>query len=113
VDFNYKTNAGSNGTAQAYLLEGAARGILNGNVSKTSPVNAIDQFPGNNDGGADGSALAEAIMNTVNVQLGAGTYTITLTGVVKGNSANGTSDQTINVSSTINVVTPGCGGGTP
>jgi hypothetical protein len=109
VDFTYKGNAGVNGTAQAYLLEGYARGILNGTVSKTTPVNAIDKFPGNDNGGADGSALAEALMSEVNVQLGAGSYNITLTGVVKGNSADGASDTPIDVTSTINVVTPGCG----
>jgi hypothetical protein len=108
VDFTYTANAGFNGTAQAYLLNGDARGILNGTVFKTNPV-AIDQFLGNDDGGADRSALAEAIMNTVTVQLGAGTYNFTLTGVVKGNSAEGISDTPINVTSIIDVVTPGCG----
>jgi hypothetical protein len=105
VDFVYTGNAGFNGTAQDYLLNGYARSILNGDIYKTTP-DAKDQFPGNDDGGADGSALAEAIMNTLTVHLDNGTYNVTLTGVVKGNSADGTADQPINISGTIS--TPGC-----
>jgi hypothetical protein len=97
VDFAYKTNAGSNGVT-TYLKDGDARTILN-----------TDVFAGNDNGGADGSALAEAIMNTVVVPLGVGNYTVTLTGVVKGNSANATTDQAFTVKGLVDIVTPGCG----
>jgi hypothetical protein len=46
-----------------------------------------DSFAGNNDGGADGSALALASMDAVGVDLGPGDYSVMLTGTVKDNSA--------------------------
>jgi hypothetical protein len=96
VDFLYTTNAGSNGVT-SLLKDGDARTILN-----------TDVFPGNNDGGADGRALAIAVMDPVHLDLPPGTYTITLTGTVKGNNA--LSDINFSVTQTINIVTPGCVG---
>jgi len=96
VDFSYATNAGSNGVT-SLLKDGDARTILNNDV-----------FPGNDDGGADGRALARAVMDPVHLDLPPGTYTITLTGTVKGNNA--LRDINFSVTQTINIVTPGCGG---
>jgi hypothetical protein len=95
VDFNYTTNAGSNGST-ALLKNGDARTILN-----------TDVFAGNNNGGADGSALAYAQMSPVQFTLGAGSYTLTLTGVVKGNSANAT--QSFGVQENLIIIGQGCG----
>ena len=95
VDFVYVTNAGSNGNT-SYLKDGNARTILN-----------TDTFAGNNDGGADGSALALATMDSVGLDLAPGVHTITLTGTVKGTSA--LADLPINVTGTVRVITPGCG----
>ena len=98
VDFLYTTNAGSNGVT-SLLLNGDARTILNN-----------DSFAGNNDGGADGSALALAVMDGVDASLMPGEYTGTLTGTVKGNAANtaGGSDISFFISQLIHIVTPGC-----
>lgn len=98
VDFVYSTNAGSNGTT-SLLQNGDTRTILNG-----------DAFAGNNNGGADGSALALANMDPVGVDVGAGDHTVGLTGVVKGNTADtsGGSDIAFSVTEVIHVVTPGC-----
>jgi hypothetical protein len=101
VDFAYATNAGSNG-ATSLLQNGDARSILNGVFP--SP----DVFTGNDNGGADGSALAYAQMDTVPVSLPAGDYTITLTGTVKGNSTS--ADIPFSVTNHVNIITPGCGG---
>jgi hypothetical protein len=98
VDFTYTTNAGTNGAAVQYLANGDARGILN-----------TDSFPGNDNGGADGSALALATMETQNVSLSTGgDYDVTLRGTVKDNSGN--TSIPFNVLSTLHLVTPGCGG---
>ena len=97
VDFTYTTNAGSNG-ATGYLVNGDARTILNS-----------DSFAGNDNGGADGSALALAVMDPVSLFLGPGTFTVELTGTVKDNSA--LASLPIDVTQTITIVTPGCGQG--
>jgi hypothetical protein len=98
VDFLYTGNAGTNGhTELLYQTANTqARTILN-----------TDDFAGNQDGGADGEALAWAIMDTVNLELAVGDYTVNFTGVVKDN--NGLADLPINVTQTIHVVHPGCG----
>jgi hypothetical protein len=98
VDFLYTGNAGLNGhTELLYQTANTqARTILN-----------TDDFAGNQDGGADGEALAWAIMDTVNLELGVGDYTVHFTGVVKDNS--GLTDLPINVNQMIHVVHPGCG----
>jgi hypothetical protein len=100
LDFYYTANAGTNlGTAGSYLMNGdAIFDILN-----------KDCFDGNNYGGSDGSACSLATMNMVVVPFGPGNYTVTLTGVVKGNDA--TMDEAFSVSQNIIVVTQGCGGG--
>lgn len=97
VDFNYTTNAGSNGSI-ALLANGDARAILNN-----------DSFAGNNNGGADGQALAYASMDGVHVSLAPGAHSVTLTGTVKGNSASAAISFSVN--QTISIITPGCGGG--
>lgn len=95
VDFLYSSNAGSNG-AVSNLATGDAREILNG-----------DSFPGNNDGGSDGSALALALMAPQTVQLGPGDYKVTLTGTVKDNA--GIANLPVKVESVLHVIAPGCG----
>jgi hypothetical protein len=47
-------------------------------------------------------------MSQVTAELGVGTYTATLTGVVKGNAANAVLDQAFSVNKKVIVVTPGC-----
>ncbi len=75
LDFFYQSNAGWNGNT-GLLRDGEdARTILNN-----------DSFAGNQDGGADGSALALAKMDSTTLSLGPGSYTITFTGTVKDNS---------------------------
>jgi hypothetical protein len=95
VDFTYATNAGSNG-ATSLLKDGDARGILNG-----------DSFAGNDNGGADGSALALATMDGVALDLGGGDYSVSLTGTVKGNSA--TADISFKVTQVLHIIAKGCG----
>lgn len=99
VDFVHTTNAGSNGDT-SLLLNGDARSILNG-------VIGLDTFAGNNNGGADGKALAKAVMTPVTVNLAPGTYTATLTGTVKGNAALLGLD--FKVQQTLNIVGASCG----
>jgi hypothetical protein len=98
LNFDYVTNAGSNGSAAAkvYLQNGNAMTILNS-----------DTFAGNNNGGADGSALAKAVMDTVSLTLPAGDYNVQLTGLVKGNSA--IADYSFSVSSQVHIIGVGCG----
>lgn len=123
VDFTYTGNGGAFGNAVAALMDstnssqvstysgpadkvpGDARSILDGAVQR---VTYKDIFTGNNDGGSDGSALAMAVMDTQTVTLGPGSYTVTLTGTIKG---NGTSvSQNFAVSSVLHIITPGCQG---
>lgn len=100
VDFAYTGNAGSNGvTSLLYPTAGAeARFILNN-----------DSFPGNQDGGADGEALAWAIMDSVGLDLTPGTHSIKFTGTVKDNG--GLTDIAFDITQDIIVETqgPGCG----
>jgi hypothetical protein len=96
VDFTYTTNAGSNGVT-SLLENGDARTILN-----------TDSFAGNDNGGADGSALAIANMDPVPLNVGPGDYTVTLTGTVKGNNA--LADLSFTVTQTIHIIAPGCSG---
>jgi len=93
-DFNYFANAGTYGVASSYLKEGSAVSILNG-----------DTFKGNDNGGADGSALSKAVMTPVDVELGAGDYNITLAGSVKGNGID-LDPQSFSVTKTIHIITP-------
>lgn len=91
-------NAGTNGNTGLLKL-GDARTILN-----------TDSFPGNNNGGANGAALAYASMSPVSFAgLLEGDYTVVVTGTVKGNAA--AASTTFAVNALISVVTPGCGGG--
>ena len=94
MDFFYTTNAGSNGVT-LLLANGDARTLLN-----------TDTFSGNNNGGADGSALAIAIMDAVGVDLAVGDHSVTLAGTVKDNTA--TADIGFSVTQTLHVLTPGC-----
>lgn len=97
VDFDYTTNAGSNGSTK-YLTPGTNddMSILNN-----------DEFAGNDNGGADGSAAALATMDATIVDLGPGDYSVTLTGTVKGN--NGLANITFSVTNQVHIITPGCG----
>jgi len=96
VDFAYETNAGMNGVT-SLLQDGDARTILN-----------TDTFAGNNDGGADGRALAKAVTEQVTVNLGVGDHPVTLTGTVKGN--NVLADLSFSVEGTVHIIAPGCNG---
>ncbi|GAB2532155.1 hypothetical protein [Spirosoma aerophilum] len=95
-NFMYVTNAGSNGTT-SLLVDGDATSILNN-----------DSQPGNNNGGVGGKDLASALVDAIPYSLGEGAHTINLTGKIKGNSA--TADIGFSVTSSINIVTPGCNG---
>lgn len=96
VDFPYVTNAGSNGVVNL-LADGNARDILN-----------TDSFAGNQNGGADGKALAKVVTDSVTVNLAPGSHTVVLTGTVKGNSALANIGFT--VSHIIHIITPQCMG---
>lgn len=65
-----------------------------------------DDFLGNNDGGADGKALAKAVVDQASLTLGVGNYKAILTGTVKGNNA--LYDLPFTVAGTIHIVAPGC-----
>ncbi|UPM53790.1 hypothetical protein [Gottfriedia acidiceleris] len=96
-DFNYFANAGTYGNSTAAisaLKEGSAANILNG-----------DTFKGNDNGGADGSALSKAAMTPVDVELGAGDYSITLSGSVKGNGID-LNPQAFEITKKIHIITP-------
>jgi len=95
LDFAYATNAGSNGNL-ALLADGDARTILN-----------TDSFSGNQNGGADGTALAGATVDPVGADLGVGDHTVVLTGTVKDNAALANID--FSVSQIVHIVAPGCG----
>jgi hypothetical protein len=73
VDFDYTSNAGTFGNT-SLLSNGDARALL-----------ANDSFAGNENGGADGSALAKAVVAPVDVFVPAGEHTVTLSGIIKGN----------------------------
>jgi hypothetical protein len=103
VDFVFTKNAGSNG-ATALLVDGDARSILN----NTGGISG-DNFAGNDNGGADGSALSLARMQTVGLDVGPGTFTVGLTGSVKDNGA--ATSVGFDVAETLTIVTPGCGRG--
>jgi hypothetical protein len=118
VDFISTGNGGEFGTGIGALLDagpnsvpyqnsgatsGDALSILNGLLMSANGL-YHDTFAGNNNGGADGSALAMAVMDSVQQTLGPGNYAATLTGVVKGNST--TVDQDFSITQTINIITP-------
>lgn len=92
-DFNYFANAGKFGSGSAFnaLADGDARTILN-----------TDGFAGNNDGGADGSSLQHAVLQTSQFDLPAGTVTINISGTVKGNT--GTTDIGFSVNKLVDVI---------
>jgi hypothetical protein len=99
-DFLYETNAGSNGVT-SLLRNGSALNILN-----------TDSHPGNNNGGAGGASLARAVMVPMEFSFGEGFHTVTITGVVKGNSIDGEAagaNLGFSVTQTLHVITPGCG----
>ena len=94
VDFFY---TGSNLVGNSSILPTSgkeARNILN-----------TDIFAGNNDGGSDGKSLQIADIKPVQFEIDVdGVYTIKITAVVKGNSAEGSTFQTISQTSQIRVV---------
>lgn len=102
VDFLYEShNGGTNGDQSLLKTAMQAREILN-----------TDGFAGNNDGGADGKALAKAVITPVPFQLGVGQYLVQLTGTVKGNTAVATS-STFQIQKTLNIVGVSCGSAAP
>jgi hypothetical protein len=102
LDFFYIGNAGTNGDLSLLANNVDARTLLNGGIATR-----IDTFAGNNNGGADGSALAAAIVDTVDLDLANGDHTITVSGVVKDNSA--LANLPFTVSKTVHIITAGCG----
>lgn len=102
LDYSYTANALlCNGTACSSLVNGAtALGILNGTAS-------IDTFLGNNNGGANGQALAAMQLSGVSINIGEGPHTVTTSALVKDNS--GTAIGNVSVDLQVNVVSPGCG----
>jgi hypothetical protein len=104
LNYSYTANALlCNGTACTSLVNGAtAMNILNGIASS-------DTFPGNDNGGANGQALAAVGLNGITVNLAPGSHTLTISATVKDN--NGVLIGNVSVSKQVNVVTPGCGGG--
>lgn len=95
LDFMYTQNAGTNGNT-ALLKDGDARMILNS-----------DAFAGNDNGGANGQALAMAHADQSDFDLDVGDYIVGLTGTVKGNNASATSIG-FSVTKLITIVSPGC-----
>jgi hypothetical protein len=100
LDFFYVGNAGTNGNTGLLDDDIDARMLLNG-----------DSFPGNQNGGADGSALAGAFMQQVDLALPDGVHMVTISGIVKDNS--GLADIPISVTKTVTIVHPGCGNPAP
>lgn len=89
LDFVYEPATAVNLLATEPMA-GDARGILN-----------TDSFAGNNDGGADGSALARADMTPFFIELGEGVYNLEVGGTLKGNSSNATLN--LSVSKTVQI----------
>ena len=108
LDYEYTANTlinglPANGTATSSLVNGkSASAILNGTVS-------IDAFPGNDNGGANGQALAAVQLSGIGTDLLPGEHTITIAATVKDNS--GVLLGNVSITFNVNVVTPGCGGG--
>jgi hypothetical protein len=102
VDFLYEShNGGTNGDPSLLKTGMQAREILN-----------TDGFAGNNDGGADGKALAKAVITPVPFQLGEGQYLVQLTGTVKGNTASATSSA-FQIQKALRIVGVSCGNAAP
>lgn len=101
-DFPYLSNAGSNGNV-AYLIPA---------LGATSPMSALsilntDQFKGNDNGGVNGTDLAQAVMDSLQASLAVGSYTVNFTGVVKDNT--GTTSTAFSVTQQIHIIGEGCG----
>jgi hypothetical protein len=101
LDYLYTANALlANGAATASLINGAtALNILNGAVG-------TDVFAGNDNGGANGQALAAVQLSGIGVDLLPGAHTLTISATVKDN--NGVLVGTVSVNLNVNVITPGC-----
>lgn len=100
VNFIFSWNTGANGGTTAQQTGVDARSLLNGTAG--SPV---DGFLGNNNGGADGSALQLAIVTPVQFDISAGgDYTVRMSANVKGTSASTTLSQAISSQTNIKVV---------
>jgi hypothetical protein len=102
LDYLYAANALlANGSATASLVNNqTALNILNG-------VASVDVFPGNNNGGANGQALAAVLLSGIAVDLAPGLHTISISATVKDNA--GVLVGNVSVNATVNIVTPGCG----
>jgi hypothetical protein len=122
LDFSCTANAGTFGKASNALMDsnnsatatgtspsdhvpGDARSILNGGLQNGT---FHDTFTPNDDGGADGSDLSYAMVSGITQNLGAGTYTVTLTGNVAGRAAS-LPPQSFSVTNAVKIITPGCG----
>jgi hypothetical protein len=121
LDFIYTANAGTYGNASAALMDsnngasstgtspsdhnpGDARSILNGGLQ-----NGVyhDAFTPNDDGGADGSNLSYAVLDSLIRNLGQGSYTVTLTGTVEDRTA-GYSQPFSVTQGPIRIIAPDC-----
>jgi hypothetical protein len=92
LDFSYTGNAGTNGTAQSYLQNGTMGDILNS-----------DSFS-KNDNGCPYTTIAN--VDQICYSLGVGSYTVTVTGTIKGVEGN----ASLNFSGTaqVNISAEGC-----
>jgi hypothetical protein len=90
-DFDYFTNAGTNGTALSYLRNGDARSILN-----------ADGFAGNDNGGVGGTSLQHAVLFGSQFDLPAGNVLVAISGTVKGNP--GAADIAFRVTENISII---------
>jgi hypothetical protein len=112
LDYKYTANTTinglpANGTATSSLLNDAlASAILNGTAGNGANINV---FPGNDNGGANGQALAAVRLSGIGTDPLPGEHTITITATVKDNS--GVLIGNVGVTINVNVFTPGCGGG--
>lgn len=93
-------NGGTNGNAAL---------LWNQLPAQMSHILNNDAAPNNNNGGADGSAMAVETLQPATFTLPAGDYTIKLTGTVKGNAASADLPFNIQNKTKITYVGSGCG----
>ncbi|ARK11585.2 hypothetical protein A6C57_15310 [Fibrella sp. ES10-3-2-2] len=103
TDFRYMTNAGTNGNYVDLIANTTVTNYLgyNANGKMASDILLFDSFSGNN----ASSNITCAKGDEVKPVLGVGEYTVTLTGVVKGNAAS--NSTTVSVSKKV-IVSGNC-----